>query len=101
MKLQHLELGARFEYEGLVYVKTGPLTASSAEGGQRVIPRYANLTPLDLPEPETKGVGRGQFSRQTVLAAFNAFYNTCAQWVEDDKAAELESARQRFLASLR
>lgn len=33
MKLQHLSIGARFEYEGVTYVKTGPLTASSEAGG--------------------------------------------------------------------
>ena len=38
MKLQHLAIGARFEFEGQVYVKTGPLTASAEQGGQRVIP---------------------------------------------------------------
>jgi len=29
MKFQMLALGARFEFEGKVYVKTGPLTALS------------------------------------------------------------------------
>ena len=45
-------MGARFEYEGVVYVKTGPLTASSEEGGQRIIPRYAILKALDVPAVE-------------------------------------------------
>lgn len=48
-------MGARFEYEGNVYVKTGPMTASSEQGGQRIIPRYATLRPLDIPVTDSKG----------------------------------------------
>ena len=49
MKLQQLAIGDRFEYDGRILVKTGPLTASSDDGGQQMIPRYAVLKPLDLP----------------------------------------------------
>ena len=38
MRLQDFPIGARFEYEGAIYVKTGPLTASSEQGKQRIIP---------------------------------------------------------------
>lgn len=47
MKFQQLALGARFEFEGTDYVKSGPLTATSAAGLQRMIPRFAVLKPLD------------------------------------------------------
>lgn len=48
MKFAELERGARFRYQGRVYVKTGPLTAADAESGaQRMIPRYAVLQPTD------------------------------------------------------
>ncbi len=33
MKLQHLAIGDRFEYDGKIFGKTGPLTAASDEGG--------------------------------------------------------------------
>ena len=49
MKLQHLAIGDRFEYDGKIFVKTGPVTASSENGGQQMIPRYAILKPLDVP----------------------------------------------------
>ena len=45
-------MGARFEYEGVVYFKTGPLTASSEAGGQRIIPRHAVLRSLEAPATE-------------------------------------------------
>ena len=40
-------MGARFEYQGEVMVKAGPLTASKESGGVVLIPRYAVLKPLD------------------------------------------------------
>ena len=101
MKLQHLAIGARFEYEGQVYVKTGPLTASAEQGGQRVIPRYAVLKPLDLPTPETPAGGRAILTRQAVLKAFNAYHATCQSLIGESAAAELEEARQRFIAALK
>ena len=48
MKLTQLPLGARFEYEGEIFTKTGPMTAASEKGGQRMIPRYAVLKPAEI-----------------------------------------------------
>jgi len=36
MKLQEIPVGARFEYQGRVFVKTGPITATAEDGGQRM-----------------------------------------------------------------
>lgn len=96
MKLQYLPIGARFEYEGAVYVKTGPLTASSEVGGQRIIPRHAVLRPLDLPA----GEGKGKLEAPVVRKAFNAFFETCNRLVGEAGQAELEQARQRFLKAI-
>jgi len=96
MKLQHLAIGARFEYEGLVFVKTGPLTGSSEVGGQRIIPRHAVLRPLDLPATE----GKGRLEAPVVRKAFNAFFETCDRLVGETGHAELELARQRFLKAI-
>ncbi|UCV21452.1 hypothetical protein [Ferribacterium limneticum] len=96
MKLQHLPLGARFEYEGVVYVKTGPLTASSEAGGQRIIPRHVMLRPLDPPATE----GKGRLEAPLVCKAFNAFFETCNRLVGEAGHAELEQARQRFLKAI-
>ena len=46
MKIHQLPIGGRFEYEGVEYVKTAPLFAT-ANGKQRLIPKYAVLKVLD------------------------------------------------------
>ena len=102
MKLQHLAIGARFEFEGRIYVKTGPLTASAEEGGQRVIPRYAVLRPLDLPEPAAApGTNVRKLDPQKVRKAFDAFYAHCCQLCPAESEAALASARTEFLQALR
>lgn len=98
MKLQHLAIGDRFEYDGDVYVKTGPLTAASENGGQRVIPRSAVLRPVTVAEPvSTAAVG---LERQKVAAAFATFYSSCSGLVGDNDRRELDLARRKFLGSL-
>lgn len=99
MKLQHLAIGDRFEYEGDVYVKTGPLTAASEKGGQRVIPRSAFLHPVGGVEAVTD-TASNKLERQQVAAAFASFYASCAGLVGDNERRELELARRRFLGSL-
>lgn len=102
MKLQHLAIGARFEYEGRIFVKTGPVTASSEQGGQQMIPRYAVLKPLDLPEPEaSSGATARRLDPQKVRKAFDAFYGECRKHVDAVAIDELEAARAAFLATLK
>lgn len=102
MKLQHLPLGARFEYEGKVYVKTGPITAASEEGGQALIPRYAVLRPLDVPEAAAApGVGVRRLEAQKVRKAFDVFYAECEKHVDPAAKTALEAARAVFLATLK
>lgn len=102
MRFQQLPMGARFEYEGKVYVKTGPIAAASEQGGQRMIPRHAVLKPLDGPVQEAKPKAGRKLEEERVLAAFEAFYAECAALVaEAEKAKALEEARQRFLTALK
>ena len=100
MKLQQLAIGARFEYDGRVYVKTGPLTAASEQGGQALIPRYAVLTPLDGREAPAR-MARDKLDAAAVHLAFDAFCQTCEALVASDNRAALASARERFLAALK
>lgn len=101
MKFQHLPIGARFEYEGKVYVKTGPIAASSGQGGQRMIPRHAELVPLDGGVQATvPAVGR-KLDEAAVLAAFEAFYAESARLLDEPARLSLAEARSRFLAALR
>lgn len=110
MKFQQLPHGARFEYEGKVYVKTGPLTAATEEGVQRMIPRYALLKPLDgstpiqIPQPARK------LDEAMVMAALEAFHGECLRLLDEagvdeekDHAmrARLDEARRLFIAALR
>lgn len=102
MKLQHLSMGARFEYEGAVYVKTGPLTASSEDGGQRIIPRYAILKALDVPAVEaSKAPVKGRLEAVRVRTAFEHFYESCERLVPEDSRGELAEARQQFFEAIK
>lgn len=101
MKLQHLAIGDRFEYQGKIFVKTGPLTASSEESGQQIIPRYAVLKPLNPPPREEKPGLRRKLEEKAVLAAFDDFYQTCSTLVVEAALPALVEARERFLAHLK
>ncbi len=109
MKFSMLPLGARFEFEGKVYTKTGPVAATSESGGQRMIPRYAVLRPLDgsLQAPEV--TPKRKLDAHQVEAAFETFYAACGQAlveaVQDevrlgDARQQLNTARLRFWAAL-
>lgn len=109
MKFSQLPIGARFEFEGKAYVKTGPIAASSEEGGQRMIPRYAVLRSLDGSAPVALPKAVRSLGEGVVTAAFDAFYRDCGRLledtVEDDDSLEaarrrLSSARDRFFAAL-
>lgn len=99
MKIQHLPMGARFEYEGVVYVKTGPMMAASEQGGQRIIPRCATLKALDVPEGKRAGAAGPDTAK--VRAAFEEFFASCDRLVDDGGREELVAARERFLAALK
>lgn len=103
MKFQQLPIGTRFEYEGKVYVKTGPVSAASDQGGQRLIPRFAVLKPLDgtaradVPEKSDR-----KLDAAVVMAAFAVFCEECDGLLESAEAkSALAAARQRFEAALR
>ncbi|MEW5788560.1 MAG: hypothetical protein AB1899_11975 [Pseudomonadota bacterium] len=108
MKFQQLPLGARFEYEGKIYVKSGPLTASSQTGGQKMIPRFAVLRPLDGQPPPPVPPARC-LEEVVVRSAFDAFYADCLGLCQDQESdvlrartrrALLETARERFFQAL-
>lgn len=101
MKLQHISIGGRFEYEGKVFVKTGPLTATAEQGGQMMIPRYAILKPLDLPAAESKPGIRRKLDETTVTNAFSEFYRACSELIDESSRPALDAARQRFLSALK
>lgn len=99
MKIHQLPEGARFEFEGAEYVKTGPLVGTRHDGRQRLIPRHALLKPLDAvvaaPAPQ-----RAVLARADVLAAFDVFSAECVRLVDAGHQAALAAARERFLKAL-
>jgi hypothetical protein len=98
MKIHQLPQGARFEYEGAEYVKTGPLSGTG-KGGQRLIPRYAVLKPLDVVEA-VHTPRSSRLAKADVLEAFNTFYADCKALVPEGKQMMLDAARDRFLKTL-
>ena len=102
MKFTQIPLGTRFEFEGKIFSKTGPMTASAEDGsGQRLIPRYAVLKPADGVMPAAEAAPVRQLDEARVVAAFDSFYGSCLRLVDDFSKAELEAARQGFLAAIR
>jgi hypothetical protein len=96
MKIHQLPMGARFEYQGQEYVKTGPMVGSYGDG-QRFFAKHAELKAIgviDLPA----SVLSETLPRAAVVAAFEAFCAECEGLVTD-KAA-LAAARAKFLQAL-
>jgi hypothetical protein len=107
MKFGELVVGAGFEYRGRTYVKTGPLTAQAAEGGDRIIPRSARVEPNEA----VVAAAQAPLSRGEVGAAVAAFEEACLRCLDRIGAranpdavgaarAELERAGRDFRARL-
>jgi len=98
MKIHQLPDGARFEYKGEEYVKTGPMFGTGPNGPQ-LIPRSAVLRPIGEREA-TREARDDVIASEEVVRAFNAFYAECRALVPDEKQTTLELLRDRFLKSL-
>ncbi|WP_374490578.1 hypothetical protein [Zoogloea sp.] len=101
MKLHQLPNGTRFEFEGQVYSKTGPMTASTDDGKTRMIPRYAVLRPLEGQNLSIEAPAARQLDEKRVLEAFDQFYTVCRRVVDMADHLALEAARRKFLKSLK
>ena len=101
MKLHQLPNGTRFEFEGQVYSKTGPMTASTDDGKTRMIPRYAVLRPLEGQNLNIEAPAARQLDEKRVLEAFDQFYTVCRRVVDMADHLALEAARRKFLKSLK
>lgn len=99
MKIHQLPNGARFEYEGDEYVKTGPLLAAG-RGGQRLIPRYAVLRPLGEAGGAPPKTAPDALSAARVGAAVEAFCDECRRLLPAERHPALETARGRLLETL-
>ncbi|MGE5466267.1 MAG: hypothetical protein ACM3Y9_02470 [Ignavibacteria bacterium] len=99
MKIHQLPLGARFEFEGEEYVKTGPLFGTGPRG-PRLIPKYAVLRSLEPTAAAPEPAREHPLARARVLQAFDAFCARCRTLVPDERGAALEEARRAFLDAL-
>jgi hypothetical protein len=100
MKIHQLPDGARFEYEGEEYVKTGPMFATTKGGQRRMIPKYAVLTPLGAIDDTSKRTKSATLPRAQVLAAFAAYHAGCRRLVPEERQPALDAARDQFLKAL-
>lgn len=99
MRIHQLPIGTRFEYDGQEYVKTGPMIGTS-DAGQRLIPKHAELRPLDNVEMARDEKPSETLLRADVLEAFATFYAQCQALAPETRRAELETARDSFLKAL-
>jgi hypothetical protein len=96
MKFQHLPLGARFVYQGEIFTKISPLVASVDGGGQRMIPRYASLSPVDGVEITAPAKPQSAMVEiERVWQALDTLEITLAQSALDDAAVKLAVAQCR------
>ncbi|MCG6941098.1 MAG: hypothetical protein LJE69_07595 [Thiohalocapsa sp.] len=108
MKFPKLPAGARFRWQGEMYRKTGPMTASPESGGERkLIPRSAVVEPVDAtaapPVP-----AREDFTAAEVEAALGALMQRVRDYAEtldgperSALEAHLDEAAWTFRAALK
>ncbi len=99
MKLDHLPLGARFQYKGETLSKVGPMTGASETGGTVFIPKHAVLQPVPGEAPPPPAQARALDAAE-VRAAFEAYHRKAISLVSEAERAQLEAARAGFLATL-
>ena len=111
MKFVDLAMGQKFEMEGEIYARTGPLVASHGESGrQRFMARYMVVKPLDVVTAEAPRKP-DLISSDRVNKAFGVFYGHCQLLLEQLEAelpperlslsrSKLDQARRDFLKTL-
>ena len=92
-------MGARFRYEGVEYVKTGPLFATGPHG-QRMIPRYAVLDSLESARVTTLALPEASLAPADVLASFERFCAAIDSAIDGAERDKFEAACRAFLDSL-
>lgn len=112
MKFTQLPIGQRFELDGAVFVKTGPMMAVKEEGREsRFMARYVVVKVLGGEEAPAKPRGARVVKEEAVMAAFDAFHSRCRQALETlagevpaerlaSLLAEVEEGREGFLDAL-
>jgi len=112
MKFGQLKIGAAFEFEGEIYIKTSPMIGRCQGNGTQKFFRRAMEVVWRDEAPQTKPSKPGRRLTQAEIAeAFDDFYHHCQQCLEDltgqldtsllqSLRGQLENARRDFLARL-
>jgi hypothetical protein len=115
VKFHEISIGQRFNFEGDVYVKTGPVMASCERDGSRRLMRRSSQVTLSGDETGAESAETSTsaeaLTRERVLTAFEAFSGLCHRCLEDmveacdQRAVEearraLQRARNEFIAAL-
>jgi hypothetical protein len=92
MRFQHLKPGQRFVYQGQHYTKHTAMVATREDGGgQKLIPRWAEVTLLDADSgPDA--------NRHELPALLDCYQQACLElmqrYVPDEQHVELQQALQ-------
>jgi hypothetical protein len=105
MKFPQLAIGQRFELDGIVYVKVGPMTARAEQSGrQRMIARFAEVTPFGAPAASPQAARADTLAPTAVRTAMETYHAACRRALSaaTPQAAEqaIDAARSEFLKTL-
>ncbi len=83
MKFYLVPIGEQFSFQGQVYTKSGPLTASAERGGKnKMIPRSANVELFNSAEPALERVVKGKLiSVDDTIIAVNTCHLECLEYL--------------------
>ena len=100
MKFGDLKIGESFDYAGQRFRKTGPFTASPADGeGSKAIPRSAKIAPLTDSRPDISARPE-QISADDAARAIDELHRLAREALTrlDDQTAvtELDACRRRW-----
>jgi hypothetical protein len=105
MKFSQAPVGQRFEFEGQVYTKTGPITARDDRSGRsRMIPRSGEISLLGVAVTAPVPAGPAALDPARVRAAVDRYHAAAEQALAardaEEARAMLAAAHAELLATL-
>ena len=111
MKFNQIADGQQFEYQGVVYTRSGPIMATDAKGRSKMIPRSAEVRLLSTAAEAKTTAPQKKITVDKAIRAFddfNAQLNDCMQGQADETGVInieaiqqcMSSARQAFIQAL-
>lgn len=97
MKFTQLPVGSRFLWQGERYAKTGPMTAHTADGRQKLIPRSAHVEPADAADGDHNAAPSGAaLPRADVLTALAELTDSVRDFAETLEGPQRSALGQRL-----